>query len=227
MVHAGAFWTRMSPLVPFSKANSTRSTASSSVMTKRVMPGSVTVIGLPALICPIQSGTTLPREQSTLPYRVHAIFVAEVVRLLATMTFSIPIYCLGGPHRVDRIDGFVRRQADHRLHPGIDRRRQHVLRPDDVGLDRFHWEELAGGDLLERRRVEDVVDPVHRVPDRSDIAHIADEEFDLVRHFRHLQLKLMPHVILLLLVAGEDADFADVGGEETVEDRIAENLNYL
>ncbi len=47
-VAAGAFWTKMSPLLPCSKAYNTRSTASASVIMKRVMLGSVTVIGLPA-----------------------------------------------------------------------------------------------------------------------------------------------------------------------------------
>jgi hypothetical protein len=40
---------------------------SSSDIMKRVMLGSVIVMGFPAFICSIQSGTTLPREQRTLP----------------------------------------------------------------------------------------------------------------------------------------------------------------
>ena len=36
---------------------------------KRVMFGSVTVSGLPALICPMNSGMTEPRDAMTLPYR--------------------------------------------------------------------------------------------------------------------------------------------------------------
>ena len=67
MVQAGAFWTKMSPLVPFRKANSTRSTASSRDMMNRVMFGSVMVMGLPDLIWSIHRGMTLPREHMTLP----------------------------------------------------------------------------------------------------------------------------------------------------------------
>ena len=67
MVHAGAFCTRMSPLVPFRKANSTKSTASSRDIMNRVMFGSVMVMGLPALIWSIHSGMTLPREHMTFP----------------------------------------------------------------------------------------------------------------------------------------------------------------
>ena len=66
-VAAGAFCTKMSPLWPCSKAYSTRSTASSSVIMKRVIAGSVMVSGWPARICSTNSGITEPREAITLP----------------------------------------------------------------------------------------------------------------------------------------------------------------
>ena len=55
------------------------------------MDGSVTVIGFPSLIWLINSGTTEPLEQSTLPYLVQQIevFSGDTVLALATITFSI------------------------------------------------------------------------------------------------------------------------------------------
>ena len=57
-------------------------------MINRVMEGSVTVMGFPALIWSIHKGMTLPREHITLPYRVQQIFVLPDIRDLAMATFS-------------------------------------------------------------------------------------------------------------------------------------------
>ena len=91
MVQAGAFCTKISPLTPFSNANKTRSTASSSDIIKRVILGSVMVIACPFLICSIHNGITLPRLHITLPYLVQHILVllGSTVRDFATITFSI------------------------------------------------------------------------------------------------------------------------------------------
>ncbi|MNT76356.1 hypothetical protein D3C72_2153470 [compost metagenome] len=67
IVAAGDFWTKMSPLLPCSKACRTRSTAPSSVIMKRVMAVSVTVSARPDSSCSINSGMTEPREPMTLP----------------------------------------------------------------------------------------------------------------------------------------------------------------
>ena len=67
IVAAGAFCTNRSPFSPWVKAKSTRSTASSSVIMKRVMFGSVSDSGLFALICSTKSGMTEPRLAMTLP----------------------------------------------------------------------------------------------------------------------------------------------------------------
>ncbi len=37
-----------------------------------------------------------------------------------------------------------------------------------------------------------------------------------------LRLVLVSHIFLLLFVAGEDADFTDVGGKKAVQDDVAE-----
>ena len=70
--------------------------------------------------------------------------------------------------------------------------------------------------------MEDVVYPAHSAPDGLQIPHVTDVEFDLIRHFRHLYLKFMAHIILLLLIAGEDADLADVGRKKAVENGVTE-----
>ena len=47
-------------------------------------------------------------------------------------------------------------------------------------------------------------------------------ELHLAKHIGTLRLKVVAHVVLLLLVAREDADFADVTVEETAEDGVSE-----
>ena len=58
---------------------------------KRVMLGSVTVSGFPALIWATNNGITEPREAITLPYRVahSSVSVDDKLRDFATITFSI------------------------------------------------------------------------------------------------------------------------------------------
>ena len=99
---------------------------------------------------------------------------------------------------------------------------QYVVRADDVGAHGLHGEELAGGHLLERRRVEDVVHAMHGVAHGLGVADVADEEADLVGLLRVALLKHVAHVVLLLLVAREDTDLADVGLEEVLEHGVAE-----
>lgn len=95
---------------------------------------------------------------------------------------------------------------------------EHVIRADDIGLHGLHREELAGGHLLERRRMEDVVHAGHGVRDGLRVADIADVEFDLMGCLRVLGLELVAHIVLLLFVAGENADFLEVGVKEVLED---------
>ena len=129
---------------------------------------------------------------------------------------------LGHAHGVDGIRRLVGRETDDTLHPLFNGGGQHIVCADDVGAHRLHGEELAGGHLLERCGVKDVVHPVHGALDGLQIPHVANVEFDLIRHFRHLYLKFMAHIVLLLLIAGEDADLADVGRKKAVENGVAE-----
>ena len=98
--HAGAFMISKSPFSPCSNAYSTRSTASSSDMMNLVILGSVTVIGLPALIWSIHRGMTDPLEHITLPYLVQQILVLPLYLDFAIATdssndFDLPIALIG------------------------------------------------------------------------------------------------------------------------------------
>ena len=70
--------------------------------------------------------------------------------------------------------------------------------------------------------MEHIVHALHGVFQRALVAHVANVKFDLVGHFGHTRLKIMTHVVLFLLVATEDADFADVGSEKAVQHGVAE-----
>ena len=48
------------------------------------------------------------------------------------------------------------------------------------------------------------------------VADVSDEEFDLVGDVRELGLVLVTHIVLLFLIAGEDADFLDVCAQEAL-----------
>ena len=123
---------------------------------------------------------------------------------------------LGDAHGVDRIDRLIGAQAHDAAHAVHDGGLEHVLRPVDVGLDRFHRVEFARGHLLERRRMKDVVDPARGVEHAGVVAHVADVVFELVAA---IELAL---VVLLLLVAAENPDLADVRIEERAQDGVAE-----
>ena len=94
--------------------------------------------------------------------------------------------------------------------------------PEDVGAHGLHGEELAGGDLLERGGVEDVVDAAHGVPHGALVAHVAYVEAHLAGVPGAGRLQAVAHVVLLLLVAGEDADLAYVRVQEVLEHRAPE-----
>ena len=129
---------------------------------------------------------------------------------------------LARAHRVHRIGGLVGTQAHHVLDASLNGRSQHVVRTEDVGLDCLEREKLATRHLLERRRMEDVVHPVHRVLDARQVAHVANVEPDLVGHVGHLGLELVAHIVLFFLVAAKNANFANIRLQKAVEHSIAE-----
>ena len=119
-------------------------------------------------------------------------------------------------HRVDGIRGLVRGENNDILDTMFYGREQHVLGALHVGAGGLHREELARGNLFEGRRREHVVHAAHGDVHRLLVAHVADIELDLG------VLQPVTHVVLLLLVAREDADLTDVAVQEAAEDGVAE-----
>ena len=76
--------------------------------------------------------------------------------------------------------------------------------------------------MFQRSSVENEVDAGHDIAERPRVAHIADVELDLLGVGGILGLQLVAHIVLLLLIAGEDADLTDVGGQEVLQHGIAE-----
>ena len=70
--------------------------------------------------------------------------------------------------------------------------------------------------------MENVVHAVHGVFHAGEIPDVADEELDLLSGLRHLCLKLMAHIVLLLLIPGENADLPDVSLQKAVQNGVAE-----
>ena len=124
---------------------------------------------------------------------------------------------LGDAHGVDRISCLIGGQANDTLNACVDCSVQDVISTDDVGLNSLHGEEFAGRNLLQGSSVEDVVNTGHCVTDGLRVADITDVEFDLLGGVRMLGLKLMTHIVLLLFVPGEDADFLQIGIQEVLQ----------
>lgn len=74
------------------------------------------------------------------------------------------------PHSIDGIGSLIRGQADYTLDMIGNRGVEHIVRDDDVRLHGLHREELAGGNLLERRHMEDVVHAGYGVRDRLRVS---------------------------------------------------------
>ena len=129
---------------------------------------------------------------------------------------------LGLAHGVDGVGRLVGGQAHDAVDALLDRGVEHVVRADDVGAHGLHGEELAGGHLLEGGGVEDVVHAVHGVAHALGVADVSDEEAHLGGELRGLLLQAVAHVVLLLLVAREDADLGQVGVHEVFEHGVAE-----
>lgn len=70
--------------------------------------------------------------------------------------------------------------------------------------------------------MEDVVNTGHSVLDGLRVADITDVELDLLGCFRVFCLKLMAHIVLLLLIAGEDADFLEIRIQKVLQHGGAE-----
>ena len=128
---------------------------------------------------------------------------------------------LGLAHGVDGVGRLVGGQAHDAVDALLDRGVEHVVRADDVGADGLHGEELAGGHLLEGGGVEHIVHANHGGLHGREVSHVANVKLDFPRRFRQLGLKFVAHIVLLLLVAGKDADLGNIGIQEAVQHGVA------
>lgn len=118
---------------------------------------------------------------------------------------------LGAAVEVHRVHGLVGGEGHHLLDPGVERGIDDRHGAVDVGLDGLHGIVLAGGHLLERRRVDDVVHaPGERAAQARLVAYVADEEAEprvvvLSRSPAELD-EFVPHHELLVLVARVNDD---------------------
>ena len=69
--------------------------------------------------------------------------------------------------------------------------------------------------------MEDVVGARHGDAAAFKAAHVSDVELYLVCYVGIFRLVLVAHVVLLLLVAAEDADFTDIGLKEAIQHSVA------
>lgn len=70
--------------------------------------------------------------------------------------------------------------------------------------------------------MEDIVHAMHGIAHGLNVTYIANVEFHLSEMVRISSLKLVTHIILLLLIAGENTNLPHIGGQEMLEDGIAE-----
>ena len=132
------------------------------------------------------------------------------------------LHGLGDTHGVDGIGGLVGGEADDGTYACLNSSSQDIVRADDIGLDGLHREELTARDLLQCCGMEDVIHARHGVAARLQVAYVSDKKLDLVCHVRVFHLVLVTHIILLLLIAGEDADFSYIRTEKAVQYCVTE-----
>ena len=104
-------------------------------------------------------------------------------------------------HGIYGVGGFVRGEADDALDALFYGGVKDVVSADHVGLDGFHGEEFATGDLLEGCGVEDVIYSMYCGLQRGFVADVAYVKLNLVCHVRVGSLVFVAHVILFFLVA--------------------------
>ena len=157
----------------------------------------------------------------------HHIAIARaadlgIARVATLGDGDLLLHGLGDTHGVDGIGGLVGGEADDGTYASLDGSSQDIVRADDIGLDGLHREELTARDLLQCCGMKDVIHTRHGVAARLQVTYITDKELDLVCHIGVFHLILVAHIVLLLLIAGEDADFSDVCTEETVQHCVTE-----
>ena len=129
---------------------------------------------------------------------------------------------------VDWTDRFVGTNEYDLRHAGVDGSVDHVRAPIDIRLDRFQGVVLRRRNLLEGCRVHHDVDPIHGPVETAFVAHVSNQEANL------LITELLTHLELLQLIARQDPkslevvllkdDFGELVPERTRPARYEDNL---
>lgn len=129
---------------------------------------------------------------------------------------------LGYTHSVDGVSGLVGGKTDNGTYSCLYGCGQDIVRTDDIGLDGLHREELTARNLLQCCGMEDIIHTGHGVAARLQVAYVSDKEFDFMGHVRVFHLVFVAHIVLLLLIAGEDTDFSDICTEKAIQYCVTE-----
>lgn len=174
MLRARIRETKTSPPRASSTLSSTRFTASRVFITKRVMSGSVTVTGPPAAICRRKSGKTEPCDPSTLPNRVEEKITDEASALGgAHEPFAHELACA---HDVGGVHGLVGTGEQHLAHPRGPGGGDDVGDAEHIGFDGLCRRKLAGGNMLEGRRVNNGIHACEQRFQPTFVTHIAKDK---------------------------------------------------
>ena len=98
---------------------------------------------------------------------------------------------------------------------------QHVVSAFYVGFYGLHGEKFAAWYLFECCCMENVVNTRHSIADAAVVTHVAYIKFHLACCFRMRCLQAVTHVVLFLFIAGEDADFTNIGLQKMLQHRVA------
>ena len=115
-------------------------------------------------------------------------------------------------HCIYRICGLVGGQTDNSAYTCLNCGSKYVVCTYNIGFYRLHREELARRHLLEGGCMKDIIHAGHNAAAAFERAHVADKELDFVSRFGIAHLILVAHIVLLFLVARENADFFDICG---------------
>ena len=124
---------------------------------------------------------------------------------------------LRNSHSINGISSLICGKADYPLNSCINRRMKDIIRTDHIGAHCLHGEKLTGRNLLQGRCMENIVHTGHSVPDGLSIPYISYVKFHFLRIFRILGLKFMTHVILFLLITGENTDLLEIRIEKVFQ----------
>ena len=89
------------------------------------------------------------------------------------------------------------------------------------GTTTVSYTHLAGH-LLQCCGVKNKIHAPHYAGQAARFAHIANIKLDLSGQLRIPKLIFMPHVVLLFLIAGENADLADIALQKMLQHRVPE-----